>query len=507
MGLNRHNIETIGLFGGNLGIDGNEIRYRPFYELTFDSLRILDPIWGEELIGEEQFDQLLVELAHTDALRRMQTIEQLTLPEGYATIPDSYYFSRWEHMWGSLIKVRRMSRIMGLDAEESMYLQLKVLLSDFKHTAFSHGGDWMFQGEGGAENQHEDRKRYAETVGIYRLLQLRGFDPQRVFDDSTLDITDVPSNPNQPSNLDVDRIDYTLRESNRWVDQSPAWREHLNDESFTVKNGRLVAKTKEAAKMFATSYALLVTQNWQEPAHRLQLNMFLESLKRIFVARNGREDDWGSRSPVDLMGTADHVLLDKFSEFDEFTQLTDQIMRSVSHSERMIRWKYRRDVAQAAIDSVVGGSKIEPVEWVVRNYDLLPANLEIEQVKPSQELASGDDYHLIIPLRKLRRRFVDPEFIDAAGEVVALSTAEPQFMEDLSAAVEAVQHDWQATLIHNQSTTKTLRTALEGNRMGWPEVMSRRPLSSEAVRSMLRLTVSSAQPYVRNFIELSVISR
>ncbi|MBX4190620.1 hypothetical protein KW794_00880 [Candidatus Saccharibacteria bacterium] len=91
-----HSLEALSVLGGNIGYDLNRILYRPHYELSPNSFLIRDPVWGDENIGDEVYDRVLIELAHTDVLRRLQTVEQLTLPERYATIPDTFNFSRWE---------------------------------------------------------------------------------------------------------------------------------------------------------------------------------------------------------------------------------------------------------------------------------------------------------------------------------------------------------------------------------------------------------------------------
>ena len=491
----RHNLATVAHFGKELGEQLSESRYRPRYELGSDHFSIYDPNYDtEELIGDEPYDKLLVELAHSDALRRLQTIEQLTLPQQYATIPHSYYFSRWEHVWGSAVFTRRMARVMGLDPKESMYLQLKVLLSDFKHTAFSHAGDWLFQGEGGPENDHENRMQYASTVGITALLQRAKFEPARVFDDSTHDITDAPSGM-----LDVDRIDYTRREANRWVDQSPLFGQYLNADSFTVKNGQLVAKDAMAARMFALSYTILVTKNWQEPVHRLQLNMFLESLKRVFVARNGLGDEWATYSPRDLLGTADHTILGKIAEHDDFMSVIDHILRTVSRSERDVRWRDTREVTKAMIEFAACGDLVT-VDWVKDYYDRLPSNLEIS--KRDQTRRKQSERMVIVPLDKLRKRTIDPLFINKDGNIVQLSQEDPEFSLFLQTAISAVQHDWDAGIIQNKETSELLKRCLKENKEKWPVVMKRPRLSSDAVRSLLRSTVESAQPYASQFVDL-----
>jgi HD superfamily phosphohydrolase len=491
-----HRLSSIPHLSGNLGIDPNSIRYRPQYELGDDFLFIRDSIWDEEHIGEQPHDQLLVDLAHTDALRRLQTIEQLTLPERYSTIPDTAYFSRWEHVWGSLIFVRRMAGVMELDPKESMYLQLKVLLSDLKHTAFSHAGDWMFEGEGGPENNHEKRTDYAEIVGLNKLLQRYGFDSRRVFDDEAQDITDMP----KPF-LDGDRVDYTLREGNRWVDQAEEYKEHLNADSFTVKDGRIIAKSQVSARMMAVTHAMLVSENWQHPIHRINLNLLIESLKRVFVAGNGKTNDWGSYSPRDLMTTADHTLLAKFRENDEFSHLLDSIMASVARSEKQLHWRHRRETARFVIEKAAGKNPVL-VEWIRSYYDILPSSCEITQEGSGQKLHPGKRM-VVVPLPALRRRYIDPHFLDSDNEVQQLSKADPEFWRFVHNLLEPSQTDWQAGLVQNEVTTANIRQCLLLNQSQWEAVLARPRLPSGAVRQLLRKTVQTSLPDAAKFIDFT----
>jgi hypothetical protein len=53
----------------------------PVYELEDDKMRIHDVVWGDCEIGDRQpYDSLLMELARSPLFRRLQAVEQLTLP-------------------------------------------------------------------------------------------------------------------------------------------------------------------------------------------------------------------------------------------------------------------------------------------------------------------------------------------------------------------------------------------------------------------------------------------
>jgi hypothetical protein len=96
----------LGQYEQNYTIEGTLMRGS--YEIGDRHMRIHDTVWGTEYIGEQPYDQLLIQLARTPLFRRLQSIEQLTLPVDYTTMPNSMYFSRWEHIWGSVVFVRKM---------------------------------------------------------------------------------------------------------------------------------------------------------------------------------------------------------------------------------------------------------------------------------------------------------------------------------------------------------------------------------------------------------------
>lgn len=57
------------------------------------------------------------------------------------------------------------------DDRQRTVLELRTLFSDVGQTAFSHLGDWIFQGIQGGENLHDqDLRALLETFGIDETL-------------------------------------------------------------------------------------------------------------------------------------------------------------------------------------------------------------------------------------------------------------------------------------------------------------------------------------------------
>lgn len=485
-----HQLHTTEVFAGDtLGADQLKSRY----DIYADRMEVYDIVWGDAVFDHQIFS----DLARHDALRRLQSVEQLTLPDRYKTIPGTSYFSRWEHAWGSAIFAGQLGKQMGLEKRETVKMQLRALLSDVCHTAHSHAGDWIVQGVGNGESLHDERRLdYAEAIGINEILRRYGYDPAEILDDKKDGIIDAPM-----PDLDVDRIDYTLRESYRWVQQIPEYRALLNKNSFEVRDGRVVCKNKTAAKLLGVSYVLLVTEHWQEPAHRLQLELFMESMKRTMVARSGRREEAGTYSPLDFLMVTDDTLYRLADDNDRYLPITHELMRGVSESETNNRWRARADRVHAALSTAIG-RRSQSIEWIVAHYDTLPRSYEIEKASGSK--LRNTQYITTLPLPKLRRRTIDPYFIDDDGEVKRLSEEDPAYRIYEQEAMANVRADWKAGIVGNRITTAALKACLEENRSLWPSVMRRPRMPNAVLRELIRETVCTSNPAASRAVEVNL---
>ena len=98
----------------------NQAHVLPEYYLDSEArtLEIKDNAWGNCKIGDQPGDQVFIELFTNPLIQRMANIEQLTLPERFATMPGSFEFTRFEHLWGSVVFVRKMLEKSRLDGNE-----------------------------------------------------------------------------------------------------------------------------------------------------------------------------------------------------------------------------------------------------------------------------------------------------------------------------------------------------------------------------------------------------
>lgn len=486
-----HRLETVPVFESNLTRQPEQLKSR--YDIYGDHIEVYDIVWGDE-----SFDHpIFTELAKLDALRRLQSVEQLTLPDRYKTIPNSTYFSRWEHAWGSAILAGRLARQQGISEDDVRMYQLKSLLQDVCHTAHSHAGDWILNGAGKSEDVHDMRRpEYADVVGISEVLRRYKIDPEGILEEKHDGITSA-SMPD----LDADRVDYTMREAYRWVNQIPEYRTVLNKDSFVMKDGQVVCANKDAAKLFGISYVLLVTEHWQDPAHRLQLELFMESMKRVMVAREGRKEDAGTYSPLDLLMVTDDTLADLADEHDEYLPMMHELMSGVSEAEVNGRWRTRADRVRVALESGLGAES-SSIEWLAEHYDNLPRSYEINESTSSD--LEDEERLTVLNLPKLRKRTVDPLYVSSTGEVKRLSEYHEGFRTYESEAIGRVQKDWRAAIIGNIASTTALKQCLEENRQSWPDVLRRPRMPNMVLRKLLRETVRTSNGMAAKTIECNI---
>jgi hypothetical protein len=290
-----------------------------------------------------------------------------------------------------------------------------------------------------------------------------------------------------------------MREAYRWVNQTPEFKEILNKDSFTVVDGQIVVKNRQAAQLLGVAYVLLVTEHWQEPSHRLQLELFMESIKRLFISRHDGRNEIGTYSPLDLMMVTDDTLQRLSDEHDDYMPLLNGLMREVSASEITHRWQARADRVRVALTNSLHGAG-ESIEWIKASYDALPRPFEITP-KEGSKLRSSKYAH-VLNLQKLRTRFIEPQFLED-GEVKSLGEDEA-FMTFKDETLATVQQDWRAAIIGNEVSTTALRECLETNKKEWPSVARREPMPNSVFRAQLRDTVARSNGAAAGFIKFSI---
>lgn len=312
----------------------------------------MDPVWRDgspdRLVVNARGREVLSALFYSDPVRRLQAIEQLTLPPQYSTVPNTGAFSRFEHIWGSALLVEQLSKTIGLGARETIRNMLRTAVSDVGHTTGSHKGDWMFQGVGGPENQHDlDLWHYLEATGVNDIFRNHGFDPEEVVFPPGQDWVEA----DQPD-LCIDRVDFYTREANR-TNQSFMLESYSSKDFVITPENTLAMKSLQRARYFAESALLVAQENWSEPTHRAVLDLFILRSK-LFYADGGAPREWvfdptaltsliplDEIHPRDLMYFTDSVELQAFAYPSLVGNTLEAMMSAISQYHRQYVWPGR----------------------------------------------------------------------------------------------------------------------------------------------------------------------
>jgi len=468
----------------------------PYYEFGKYDIGILDPVWGRGEIGRQPYDHVLIELSKNALVRRAMSIEQLTLDKYTATIPGTAEFSRWEHIWGSVLFVRKMCDSLGLDPYESMKLQLRTFVSDLGHTAYSHLGDWMFQGVGGSENQHDNELMHLLDVsGVSGILRSNDFEPQDIVFPEVQDWVECPS-----PDLCVDRIDYGAREIKRWLDLSVPVHYSVSEEAFSIdKNGRAVMRSHRDAINFAKAFLLLPTEHWNEPVHRLQLHLQELLVKRVlthddsgmFASDMSRPDRY---YPRDYMYTFDFdITWEQVRSWDAFRAVTRTIMEDIGLQRRKNHIFQRKgQLAWLFSDYNKTPDLPKPLEpygdGMYQGLPMLPYNIQIFPVNAKDDIEDFDENPRTFDvfLKDMKPRSVDPLYYSPDKKrALRLSKNDKNFARLLSQQREIMAQAYIARMYVNSETRAILYEGVSEIDRNWKKALERPRMGPAAFNRML----------------------
>jgi hypothetical protein len=337
--------------------------------------------WGQpaELrMADSPYAEAFTSIFFSGVIRRLQAVEQLTLPPEYSTIPNTGAFSTAEHCMGCMLFARQFSLQEGVSEEEAVQAEMIGLLHDDGKGFGGHKWDWLQQSVGGPENKHdEDLYKYLEVHGIIDILHRNNIDPQTVINPNLNSWADCPS-----PDLCVDRVDYGLREMNRWNTAIRSAAFSVRDFTRTPE-GMMAMKDQQRARLFSEGYLSLSEENWSEPTHR-----FIEAIDmlrlKLFYGQGGAPRSWVFKasfddgealvplheiSPFDLMYVTDPAQALAMQTPNLGVQVLDTIMKDVSRYHRQYVWpgrsdrilNYMQQFGESTYSDVLAGN-FEPLE-------------------------------------------------------------------------------------------------------------------------------------------------
>ena len=209
---------------------------------------------NDELYGECYVDDVIYEIINTKIFKRLKNIYQ---SGGGYLVNELWNVNRHEHSIGTMI--------LSLKFNGNIEEQIKALLHDISHTAFSHVIDYILKNEN--EDYHEKiQEDFLNDEELLSILRKYNLNIKRIMSKnySFLD--------NELPELSFDRIDYTLRDLFRQKRISHKdVREIVNN--LAVYQNKLCFNSLEIGKWFQKLYFQEVVEYFQNP-----LNMYINTM-------------------------------------------------------------------------------------------------------------------------------------------------------------------------------------------------------------------------------------
>lgn len=512
--------------------EGHIARFLPDVDFAFidDKFEWTDPVWGKvdvDTWGVEEdmaYVPLFKELLVHPAIKRLIGIEQLTLPDGYHTVPNAERFSRWEHITGSaeitsqlIDKWNRKNPDRSVSAREKAKYILRTMLSDAGHTFGSHLGDWI-EGDESEEAHDWSLKSYLEMTGVAAVIRQYEIDIDKV---CLTEITTQDFVESKSPNLCVDRIDYGTREIHRtnpyfW---NEAHRFSIDDFELDMDfSGSLQVTMPQLnrALLFAKAYELLPQEDWSESLQRLQTHLYTRLAKlllitiaegkiRTLVGRSevppiADDDDWtpeAERHYRDVLNYSEGIIgevIDGVSRGYEmlsepkdeiFTAIAgiDACMQQISQCATSFVMQTRRKAIADFTRSVAKG-EAEPNDRLASrptSYDMGDGGpIRSIAFEPAREQPPGDRNKIHLKAQKMRK--IDPSLAIYEGNAIKISDT-----VGYTPSVEAYEN-LEVSIVYGDDDIRDIMARLDTViTERWPALMHRKRLSGPEVRNYQRV--------------------
>jgi HD superfamily phosphohydrolases len=209
---------------------------------------------NDELYGEYYVDDVIYEIINTKIFKRLKNIYQ---SGGGYLVNELWNVNRHKHSIGTMI--------LSLKFNGNIEEQIKALLHDISHTAFSHVIDYILKNEN--EDYHDKiQEDFLNDEDLLSILGKYNLNIKRIMSKnySFLD--------NELPELSFDRIDYTLRDLFRQKRISHKdVREIVNN--LAVYQKKLCFNSLEIGKWFQKLHFQEVVEYFQNP-----LNMYINTM-------------------------------------------------------------------------------------------------------------------------------------------------------------------------------------------------------------------------------------
>lgn len=251
---------------------------------------IRDSVYGDIRLNE--FEVRIMDMPQFQRLRRIKQLGLISLIYPGAT------HTRFEHCVGTMNLGSKLAEELGLTSDEIELIRASGLLHDIGHGPFSHVS------EGVLSFPHEELTKYVVTETSMRDLLEEKFDVNEIVDivNGKGDLGPIVS-----GELDVDRMDYLLRDShNTGVTYGKIDYERIISNMKLEDELILDIKGVQAAEGALVSRYFMYPSVYQHHTTRIVNSMFRRALKRTIDDGTINENDIYKYDDSDIIATFRH---------------------------------------------------------------------------------------------------------------------------------------------------------------------------------------------------------
>lgn len=283
---------------------------------------IRDSVYGD--ISLNPFEVEIMDMPQFQRLRRIRQLGLINLIYPGAT------HTRFEHCVGTMNLGSKLAEELGLENDEIDLIRVSALLHDIGHGPFSHVS------EGVLSFPHEELSKYVITKTSMKDLLEEKFDVNKI-----VDIINGKGHlgPVVSGELDVDRMDYLLRDShNTGVAYGIIDYERIIS-NLRLEDGLILdIKGVQAAEGALVSRYFMYPSVYQHHTTRIVNTMFRRALKKIIDEGTIDERDMYKYDDTDVIA----IFRKSDNEFakDIMSRLDNRIIPKRVKSIRLDNFKY-----------------------------------------------------------------------------------------------------------------------------------------------------------------------
>lgn len=283
---------------------------------------IRDSVYGD--ISLNEFEVRIMDMPQFQRLRRIKQLGLISLIYPGAT------HTRFEHSIGTMNLGSKLSEELGLENDETELIRASALLHDIGHGPFSHVS------EGVLSVPHEELTKFVVTETSMRDLLEERFDVSEI-----VKIVNGQGHlgPIVSGELDVDRMDYLLRDShNTGVAYGIIDYERIIS-NLKLDDGLILdIKGVQAAEGALVSRYFMYPSVYQHHTTRIVNSMFRRALKKVIDEGIINENDIYKYDDADIISIFRHCE-NSFAN-DIMSRLDNRIVMKRVKSIRLDNFKY-----------------------------------------------------------------------------------------------------------------------------------------------------------------------